>query len=146
MTDKELWSRFSTEKGIRDCEYSAWCFGSEPDLLAQLVLEGTKTATASAYPLYKIEDEELPQVGEYSVILDSKDNAICIIQTKKVYVIPFNEVSSEHAYKEGEGDRSLEFWRRVHQDFFSKFLEEVGLTFCTDMEVVCEEFEVVYTL
>lgn len=145
MTAEELWAEFSGKNKIRDREYSAWAFGGDPDLLARLVLEGRKTATASAYPLYEIEKESLPEEGEYSVILDSADHAVCIIRTKKVSVIPFRDVTPEHAYKEGEGDRSLEYWRDVHQTFFSACLEEAGLEFSKDMKVVCEEFEAVYS-
>lgn len=58
-------------------------------------------------------------------------------------VVPFNEISKEHAYKEGEGDKTLDYWKRVHGDFFSKCLNEVGLKFTFDMKVVCEEFVVV---
>ncbi len=52
-------------------------------------------------------NEPLPKENE---ILDSK-NAICIIETTKVEVIPFKEVSKDHAYKEGEGDRGLTYWQ-----------------------------------
>lgn len=145
MTAEELWIDFSEKNNINDCEYSAWAFGGDPDPLARLVLEGKKTATASAYPLYEIENESLPEAGEYSIVLDSNDNAVCVIRTKEVYVIPFRNVTPEHAYKEGEGDKSLEFWRDVHQKFFSDCLEEAGLEFSQDMKVVCEEFEVVYS-
>ena len=77
-------------------------------------------------------------------VLYHKDEAVCIIQTKKVYVVPFHAVTAEHAYKEGEGDKSLAFWRKVHEKFFTECLEEVNLKFTSDMKVVCEEFEVVY--
>ena len=44
----------------------------EPDLLADLVFKGEKTATASAYDLYAVEDEPLPQEGTFDVVLDSR--------------------------------------------------------------------------
>lgn len=144
MTEKELWEAFSTKNQLAHCEYEAWAFGVEADLLAHLVVIGEKNATASAFPLYELENEPLPKVGEYSVILDSKDNAVCIIQTKKITVVPFYEVTAEHAYKEGEGDKSLDFWRETHEKFFTECLGEAGLKFSTDMKVVCEEFQVVY--
>ena len=37
--------------------------------------KGVKTATASAYPMYALEKEPLPEAGEYSVILDSREQA-----------------------------------------------------------------------
>ena len=144
MTGKELWDLFTKENNIDENNYEAWAFGVEADVLANLVVTGEKTATASAYPLYEVEDEPLPSAGEYSVILDSKDNAVCVIQTTKVYVIPFNEVTEEQAFKEGEGDKSLEYWREVHKKFFTECMEEAGLKFSSDMKVVCEEFVVVY--
>ena len=55
---------------------------------------------------------------------------------------PFQEVSAEQAYREGEGDRSLAYWREVHKAFFSRELEAVGMEVREDMGVVCEEFEV----
>ena len=144
MTAKELWEEYRRENNLDDCEYDAWAFGVEADLLAHLVAIGEKTATSSAYSLYKLENEPLPVVEAYSVILDSDNNAVCIIQTKKVSVVPFNEVTAEHANKEGEGDKSLDFWRKVHEKFFTECLNEAGLNFTPDMKVVCEEFAVVY--
>ena len=144
MTGKELWDLFIQENKLRDCEYDTWAFGMEADLLAHLVVIGEKTATSSAYPLYELENETLPATGEYSVILDSNDNAVCVIQNTKVSVVPFNEVTAEHAYKEGEGDKSLDFWKEVHEKFFTECLDKAGLKFTPDTEVVCEEFTVAY--
>ena len=139
MTADEMWR----SSGLRG-EYEAWTFGDAPDELAALVLSGRKTATASAYPVYEAEGEPLPKAGEYSVILDSEDNAVCVIRTTRVYVAPFRDVSAEHAFREGEGDRSLAHWRMVHEAFFERELAAVGLSFDEDMPVVCEEFEGVY--
>ena len=138
MTAEELWK----ESGIHGTN-DAWAFGGNPDGLAELVKEGIKTATASALCLYESENEPLPQPGDYSIVLDSADNAVCIIRTTKVYVIPFDQVSEEHAFKEGEGDRSLEYWRKVHKEFFADELQSIGREFDIQMKVVCEEFELV---
>ena len=139
MTAEELWKR-SGLTGI----YEAWAFGEAPDKLADLVVRGIKTATCSAYDLYLINHEPLPQPGEYSVILNSKEEAVCIIKTIRVYIAEFNQVSAEHAFKEGEGDRSLEYWRKVHENFLINELASVHKSFENNTKVVCEEFEVVY--
>ena len=145
MNAKEMWEKFKIEKNVNIDKYDAWAFGGAPDELADLVVSGTKTATASAYPLYEQENEPLPKVNDYNVILNSKDEAVCIIRTTKVYVEKFNRVSIEHAFKEGEGDRSLEYWRKVHQEFFTECLKDTDLEFNEDMKVVCEEFKVVFS-
>ena len=128
MNAQELWNKYKKINPSIGDDIDAWQFGVEADLLAQLVLEGTKTATASAYDL----------------VLDSQDQAVCIIQIKKVSVVPFNQVSAEHAFKEGEGDRTLAYWRDVHENFFKPYYNEYGLTFNGDSQIVLEEFEVVY--
>ena len=139
MTPEELWER----SGLAGT-YEAWSFGEAPDKLADLVLQGIKTATCSAYDLYQINNEPLPQAGDYSVILNSSEEAVCIIYTIKVYVTEFKNVSEEHAFKEGEGDRSLEYWRMVHESFLTNELATVHKGFDENTKVVCEEFEVVY--
>ena len=121
-------------------KYEAWAFGDAADELAVLVLNGIKTATASAYPLYALEGEDIPKAGQYSVILNSREEAVCIIRTEKVYVVPFHQVDERQAYLEGEGDRSLFYWREVHERFFRSCMAEAGLPFDENMEVVCEEF------
>lgn len=144
MNAQQMWNKFAAQNQIGETEYQSWAFGADADGLAELVLKGIKTGTASAYPLYEAENEPLPKVGDYSVILDSKGKGVCIIKTTKVYIVPFREVNEEHARKEGEGDGSLEYWRKVHHEFFKKEMSESGKIFDEDMSVVCEEFELVY--
>ncbi len=146
MTAEEMWEQFLELHPEVTQEMDAWAFGAEPDQLAQLVLEGTKTATASAYNLYEVDKEPLPEVGTYDVVLDSHDKAICIIQIKKVSVVPFNQVSADHAFKEGEGDKSLAYWRQVHEELFTEWMAEAGLAFSEEMGVVLEEFCKVYPI
>ena len=98
MDAATLWAAFGAAG-----DYEAWSFGGDPDGLAALVLAGKKTATASAFPLYEQEGEPLPRAGEYSVILDSRDQALCVIRTTRVFVVPFRDVDDRQAWKEGEG-------------------------------------------
>lgn len=146
MTPQEMWNKYKQINPSIGDEIDAWAFGVEVDLLADLVLEGEKTATASAYDLYAVEDEPLPQEGTFDVILDSQDQAVCIVEITKVSVQPFNQVSADHAFKEGEGDKSLTYWRQVHEDFFADCLGEAGLAFIPESKVVLEEFRKVYPL
>ena len=146
MTPQEMWNAYKQINPSIGDEIDAWAFGVDPDLLADLVFTGEKTATASAYDLYAVEDEPLPQEGTFDVILDSKDQAVCIVEITKVSVQPFHQVSADHAYKEGEGDKSLAYWHQVHEDFFKDWLGEAGLDFTPDSKVVLEEFRKVYPM
>lgn len=139
MTAEEMWKR----AGLHG-EYDAWSFGDDADALAALALSGKKCATSSAFPLYEAEDEPLPEPGAYSVILDASDEAVCIIQTRFVTMLPYGEMTEEMAAKEGEGDCSLSYWQQVHEPFFTEELAEIGQTFDDSMKVVFEEFARVY--
>ena len=144
MTPQEMWNAYKQINPSIGDEIDAWAFGVEADLLADLVLKGEKTATASAYDLYAVDNDPLPQEGTFDVVLDSQDQAVCIVEVTKVSVQPFHQVSADHAYKEGEGDRGLTYWQVLHEDLFSNWLEEVGLHFSQESLVVLEEFRVVY--
>ena len=146
MTPQEMWNKYKQINPSIGDEIDAWAFGVESDLLADLVLKGEKTATASAYDLYTLEGEPLPQEGTFDIILDSQNQAVCIVEITKVSVEPFSQVSAQHAYKEGEGDKSLTYWRQVHEDFFTDCLGEAGLIFRPESKVVLEEFRKVYPL
>ena len=144
MKAEDMFSQFLKEKNLPPTAFEAFAFGSDADLLANLVLQGKKTACASLYEIYAHENASLPEAGQYSVVLDSRQEAVCVIKTTLVYVCAFDRVAPFHAAKEGEGDGSLSYWRKVHKAFFSKELEEIGLAFTRQTPVVCEEFEVVY--
>lgn len=147
MTAPQMWEHFCSECNVdKATPYEAWPFGCCADNLGALVLLGHKTGTASAYEWYTTDpDDHLPQLGDYSVILDSLDNALCVIRTTRLEVLPFCDVPSEHAAKEGEGDRSLAYWRREHEKFFKGEFEGTDMRFRPDMPVLCEEFSVVYS-
>ena len=144
MTANEMWLMFCAKNRPETNKYEAWAFGGAPDKLASLVLDGSKTATASAYDLYEYDNEEIPKPGDYSVILDSADNAICVIRDTSVSVVTFKDVDAHHARCEGEGDLSLDYWREIHRELFTQWLDEAGLEFSEDMPVVLETFEVVF--
>lgn len=122
----------------------AWSFGAtaeEAEALLALVLEGTKTATASAHADYEVEGEPLPEAGTLGIVLDGEGHPRALVETTDVRVVPFDEVSAEHAHLEGEGDRSLEHWRAEHERFFA---EHATAGFDPSMLLVLERFRVVY--
>ena len=150
-TVKEMWKKYLSTIGenINDTgkTYESWYFcNNEKDAneLSTLVKKGIKKATASLHYLYEIENEPIPEVGDYVIITNWKRIAQCIIQITNINIISFKDVTEEFAAKEGEGDKTLSFWRKVHRKFFSLELKEYSKKFSEDMLVVCEEFEVVY--
>jgi len=139
---QKYWNKFWIGKEQPQC-VNAWQFGSDPDGLAKLVIEGKKTATTSCYILYELENEPLPVAGLYSIVLNSNDEPAAIIKIVDVQVMPMNEVPVEYATAEGEGDLSYDYWWNVHKSFFDNELAAIGEKFSDDMLVVCERFELV---
>lgn len=126
------------DPAVLDEAFALGANSQDADLLSDLINRGIKTATTSIYD----PDDETPTVGSYSIVLDGKNEPVCVIRTKTVEIMPFKNVSAEHAYLEGEGDRSYESWRDAHVKFFTwECQEELNQTFTEDTEVVCETFE-----
>jgi uncharacterized protein YhfF len=148
-----MWENFLRINGENLSEtkwkFEAWHFcDNEKDAneLVQLVLEGKKRGTASLYILYQIENERIPCVGDLSILTDWDGKAKCIIKNKNVSVLPFKEILTEHARIEGEGDKSLEYWRRAHRSVFKRETDRMGIEFNEELLVVFEEFEIVYLI
>ena len=132
---------------VRDEQYAAEGWGDSPrmaDELGALIASGTKTATCSALWEYEAEGEPLPSVGLKTIVLDGNGDPLCIVETTEVKVRPYDEVDARFAYEEGEGDRSLAYWRDAHWRFFSRTLPNVGREPTTEMPLVCERFRVIY--
>ena len=85
-------------------------------------------------------------MNEYNVIIDWEGTPLCIIQTTEVEVRLYNKVDAIFAYEEGEGDRSLDYWRRVHWDVFSNECNMIGYRPVPGMPLVCERFRKVYPI
>ena len=127
--------------------YEAWSFCDNEEAaneLGDLVKAGTKTATCSLVWAYEAENEELPTVGDLSVIMSWDGEPLCIIETTEVQVKAFNEVDEKFAYDEGEGDRSLTYWREVHWDVFSRECSAIGREPAETMPLLCERFRVIF--
>jgi len=149
-TVKEMWKKYLSTIGENinntSITYESWYFcNNEKDAneLARLVKKRIKKATASLHCLYEIENEPIPKVGDYVVITNWKGIAQCIIQMTNINIIPFKEVTHTFAAKEGEGDKTLSFWRKVHRKFFTLELKKYSKKFSEEIFVVCEEFEMV---
>jgi uncharacterized protein YhfF len=130
-----------------DVAYSAWAFGNTPEMadrLGDLVIQGLKIATASLAWAYDVDEDPSPEIGDLSIILDGKGEPLCIIETTDVEILPFNRVTEKHAYEEGEGDRSLTYWREAHWTFFTEECKRINREPSAEMPIVCERFRVIY--
>ena len=144
MTDDRVarfWQSFVEATGI-DGPYTAWGFadGALMTELGLLVRDGPKRATAGLLADYERGQEPLPRPGDLSVIVDEGGAPLCVIRTTAVEVRRFGDVDEEFAWTEGEGDRSLAYWRQAHLRFFAAG----GHVVVDDSPVVLERFELLW--
>ncbi len=114
------------------------------NICVDLILRGEKQASCSMEYWYSHEGEALPKVGHLQVVTNWSGNPICIIEITSVSNCKYNEITAEFAALEGEGDKTLAWWRDAHWTFFSLECEELGIQPSEDMLLVLEEFKVVY--
>jgi uncharacterized protein YhfF len=118
-------------------DLEGFSFGDSPALageLAEFVLAGKKTATCWAAS----EGDKGVEIGKRWMVEDGAGRPRAIVETVELTRRRFEEVDRSFAYDEGEGDRSLEYWRQSHTDYFSR----QGV-FSKDMELYCERFRLV---
>jgi uncharacterized protein YhfF len=145
------WQKFldslPVDSPYRNRPYLAEGWGDGPELadeLGALIAAGMKTATCSAVWEWQAEGASWPAVGFLTIVLDGRDQPLCIVETTEITLKPYSEVDAQFAFDEGEGDRSLTYWREAHRRFFIRTLQKIGREFSPDMPLVCERFVVIY--
>jgi len=115
-------------------------FGDSPKLadeLLALVLSGAKRATCWAESQGLLSAE----VGKAMVVLDGRGVPRAVVRTIELTKRRFDEVDVAFARDEGEGDRSLQYWREAHRRYFTRLGR-----YAPDMMLWCERFELVARL
>ena len=121
------------------------------DRLVAAILSGAKTSTSSLLVEYAHEGEPLPQPGERSVVVDSDDQPVAVIETTEVRVVRVGDVDLQHAIDEGESYSTVAGWRRAHEDFWHRpeslaDLHDPDFRVDDDTEVVTERFRLLIRL
>ena len=129
--------------------YQAWFFGNSAAMareLVELVVHGPKRGTAGL--LWSIErfPELAPLPDGYSLVTERDGTPRAVIRTTDIQVRPFGEVDAQFAWDEGEGDRTLEAWRRGHWAYFTAECAELGREPSLEMPVVLERFALLWVV
>ena len=110
----------------------------------KLVLKGTKRSVTHSLLGIQYRRETLPKIGDFTILTDWEGEARCIVRTVAVHLKPFFSISPAYAKMEGEGNGTLEAWKKSHWDLFAEELKAYGRTPHESMIVVCEVFDKVY--
>ena len=143
----EFWKTFCRASKLPEAtQYQTWHFGDSAKLsreLIELVLKGPKRATAG---LARVLDAtpNVPIAGVYSVVTEMDGTPRAVIRTTVVERRKFRDVDAAFAWDEGEGDRTLEDWKRGHWRYFTRECVSLGERMTEDAEVYLERFELLY--
>lgn len=134
------------EPNLPDAEFAFP--GPLRDALVAAILDGSKTSTTSVALQYDVDSEPLPVPGARSVLVDSAQKPVAILEVTGVRLVPLGEVDLAHVLDEGEGHESVAQWRAAHEQFWhsAEFRSAVGnpdFTVDDTTVAVLERFRVV---
>jgi uncharacterized protein YhfF len=151
-TVKRVWEKYllsigenpdSTELSYVFADH--FCATKEPaDALFDLAISGIKRATAGSLWVYEANRDPVLAAGDLWILTDFGKTRACVAKNLRVTVKAFGEITEADAETEGEGDKSLDYWRRVHREYFSRECESIGKVFSESMPVVFEEFKIIF--
>ena len=144
-----FWREYAEATGVTGA-YETVAFGDSPEMateLPELVLVGTERATAGlARDVEGPDAEAAPVEGGHVVLVDGARRPRAVRRTTQLVRCRFDEVDEDFARDEGEGERTLAWWRQGHRAYFGRPATREGWTFAGgDESVVLERFAVVWT-
>ncbi len=110
------------------------------NLCADLVLRDEKRATCGLAHWIDSGQERMPQVGDLLIVQNWNREPVALVELIAVDRLPFHAIDAEFAAAEGEGDKSYDWWRAVHWDFFAREYEEIGGAMSDDVDIITERF------
>lgn len=118
------------------------------DQLLAAIFDGTKTSTTGVLADYELGNEPLPQPGERSVLIDSNEEPVGIIETTEVETVRLADVDLQHAIDEGEGFTTVAQWRVGHELFWHsdemrEAMQDPDYTVDDDTIVVLQRFRLI---
>ncbi len=144
---EQLWQRYrAAHPDAPPACPPAFYFCDNPkdaDICAALVVAGIKQATAASLAELELAGCAVPQVGDLAIVTDWAGGARALIRTRAVEIRRFGDVDAGFAADEGEGDRTLDWWRTAHRAYYRRVLAGRGIAVDDDLEIACEWFDVV---
>jgi uncharacterized protein YhfF/N-acetylglutamate synthase-like GNAT family acetyltransferase len=130
-----------------------WGFASPGPLrekLTSLAFGGGKVVTSDLLVNYELAGEPIEQPGDISVLLDSNEQPLAMIEDVRSTVIRLADMIDQDAIDEGEGYADAAAFRTSHEDFWNGDIDELrdglgdpGFTITDDTPIVVERFRIV---
>ncbi|HEX7196956.1 MAG TPA: ASCH domain-containing protein [Candidatus Limnocylindria bacterium] len=118
--------------------------------LVDLVMAGTKTATAGLLDEMILDGETVPTPGMREAVIDADGRFVGEIETTECRILRMADVDDDFARDEGEGFTDARHWREAHERFWNSYADELrsrlerpDWSLSDDTLIVCQRFRLV---
>ena len=115
--------------------------------LVELVLAGSKTATASLLVEFELDNETVPSAGMREAVIDADGRFVGELETTECRVLRMADVDDDFARDEGEGFADAAEWRVAHEGFWNAYVDDLrrrlddpAWILTDDTQIVCQRF------
>ncbi len=148
---RDFWAEFLAQTDDPDDAearfFEAFKVGDTQDAAnegARLILSGAKTATSSLLWDYEAAGTLPPAEGAISIVMNGRNEPVCVVETTWLAVLPFAEADEQFARDYGEWDGTLATWREKCWAYYSKGCEVLGRLPSQGMPLLFERFRVIF--
>ena len=88
--------------------------------MAALVRQGIKSRDVLGLMGCEKDQIMFPQKGDLSIVLDGNGNPVLVIEPLVLSLFRSMKFLSNSPFEEGEGNRTLGYWRMAHENYFRR--------------------------
>ena len=145
----EFWNEYLKNNAGSDAKKakSCICFGTsekDADAACKKICAGVKRAAVYPRKGYRCSLNGTPEPGDMNIVIDWKGDAVALIETTGIRLIKLGEMTDAICALEGDC-ATLEEWSEKQLPSIKAEAEELSINFGDDMDLIVEEFHLVYT-
>lgn len=146
----DFWGAFLEETGTPENtvlqNYTYFGDSEEASVAAmEQFLSGERTAISHCVPAYLTTRQRMPQVGDYTMVMDYYGNPCVILHTTDITIAPMPEISEELCRQDNpELDR--EGWLNKKHEEYADLAKRMGFHYHDEIPVLVETVERVYPM
>jgi uncharacterized protein YhfF len=114
------------------------------DELIQLYKDGVKSAGSGLLEDFLMAGDDLPEVGQYWMVLNSEDKPKIILKCVEVETNKWRDISEKIVRAEAGENSTIESWKEEHLSLYSPYLKEWGINDINDASVITEHFQLMF--
>lgn len=144
----DFWAAFLEETGTPETtvlqNYTYFGDSEEASVLAvEQFLSGERTAISHCVPAYLTTRQRMPQVGDYTMVMDFYGNPCCILHTTDVAIAPMPELP-EPLLQQDCPDQDRDSWLNRKHTEYAALAKRLGFHYHDELPVLMETVELVY--